>query len=189
MSKNIFDETASSKRMNAFESLKFSSKNLLEDSNKNGRRMIQTALPEQPEPPIKISESVFNEEHEIKSSKPKAKFKTSSIIHYPRSVSSTTQSSGSSPPAMYKIALRLKRLTEGKLKKTQSETAALSTKDFKEDLSVSRDIIITRDIIDNNITNQNEISETNDIVDFDLDVDKNLADSGESLSLYFFIFH
>ena len=105
MSKNIFEEK--SKIPNIFEALNYNTKNLLANelevnSQKSAKKSFELNLKELPNK----SNDQIKEVHETPS-----KNKKQVTINEPES------SSNSSPPAMYKIAMRIKKLTEVKTKK------------------------------------------------------------------------
>ena len=155
MSKNIFEEN---KRINFFDSLNFNSRGNIENANsstKNSKRSNNSSFKDNGNKP---NEQVIKEVHETQNKPNKSKLADSTC---PTATTSTTT------PAMYKIAMRIKRLTENKMKKTQSDSATLSNKSFKDESIKIKSII--KDL--NSPLNEENMANKDETVDFELELD------------------
>lgn len=124
MAKDIFDDSA--KRANIFDSIKFNSKNKISSSdtdsnfNKNSKKSNHSNSFRENQ--SKLNELILKEVHETGGVNQNAKLH---VPHYHHPNGPT--------PAMYKIALKLKRLTEVKLKKTHSGSGVVTEKLVKDE--------------------------------------------------------
>ncbi|CAF0808879.1 unnamed protein product [Brachionus calyciflorus] len=135
MAKNIFDETGSRKGLHIFDSLKMNAKNNSDNNFKNSKKSNCSNS---------FRDNQNRENPILKEFQETGSFKSKS--------SSGNQTN---TPAMYRIALKLKRLTEAKLKKSNSESvAALANKDdfdSKENFSNEEKYLVQNAVINEEV--------------------------------------
>jgi hypothetical protein len=127
MAKNIFDEPPDPKRMNIFDSLKIANSTKITSNtsdtdsnfNKNSKRSHTSNGKEQ-----QTGDFILREVHET-DGKTKHHHPSHHHHHHKGHISNGSERSGhgsaSSSPTMYKIAMRLKKLTELRIRKTHSD--------------------------------------------------------------------
>ena len=150
MTKNIFEDN---KRINIFDSFNFESKTNNENANSSSKNSKRSNFSSFKEHENKQKEPVIKEVHETPCKQNKSKV--------------TLQEPPASAPAMYKIAMRIKKLTENKMKKTQLESTTLSDKSLKEDfIKIKSEVEQLQKPL-----NEDFNSMKDDIIDFELELD------------------
>ena len=146
MAKNIFDENGS-KRINIFDSIKFKNKISSSDTESNFKNSKKSNC------------SNSFRDHNNRDPVLKEVRETGSI----RSKATTPNHA---TPAMYRIALKLKRLTEVKLKKSSSETVVVTNRtDFIDNTNLEND---EKNLVQNNTINEEETSTLENDIKFKL---------------------
>jgi hypothetical protein len=187
MGKNMFNEGDINKRLNLFDTMnananKISSSDTDSNFNKNSKRSNQSGGGVNDA--NKSSEFILKEVQEVG---PKTKQQQLQHLHHHKNVNISNDSVPSTPntpmkhtsstPAMYRIALRLKKLTEIRLKKTQSETTMSSKEGSgKEKAKIVEEAAMP---VESAIEKSVETEKTECKVEFELNSDTKVSDLGK----------
>ena len=138
MAKNIFDESGS-KRVNIFDSFKLKNKISSSDTESNFKNSKKS----------NCSNSFRDQNLVLKE------------VRETGSVKSKAMTPNHATPAMYRIALKLKRLTEVKLKKSSSETVVVTNRiDLDDKNNIEND---EKTLVQNNVISEETSTMENDI--------------------------